>query len=426
MNAIRQRATKPTVFYGWFVLITSFVMLFFNAGAQFSIGVMFKPILGEFNWSRGTISLVVFVNMVLYALSMLIMGKAYDRFGPKRVILAAVLFLGSGFIGIATMNSLPEFVLYYGVLCGIGFGGCTTLVVSSLVSKWFDKWRGLMISVALSGGCLGQFVLIPFYTNLVLTSGWRTTYLLIGCLTFLVNSLAVLLVIRGDPIRLGYRPFGAKATREDASTSRLARSLVEPDKDFGLKEALKTGSFWLYVITMFVCGAGDFLVSTHLIAFVTDFEVSQQTAGGMLAWLGLFSLIGILVAGYLADRIGSKLPIVGTFVIRIFLFVMILLVQNTVTFYIFALGFGFTMLMTAVLTVTLIGHIFGFSQIGTLTGFITTIHHLGGGVLVYLGGVVFDRTNSYQAVFILYCAMSLIAVFSSALIRERRHPLRGQ
>jgi MFS family permease len=415
-------ASKPGIFYGWFVLAASFVMLFFNAGAQFSIGVMFKPIIADFGWNRGSISMVAMVNMVLYAFSMLLMGKAYDRFGPKWVILISATFLGSGFIGISSMTNLFEFILFYGILCGIGLGGCTVLVFSSLISKWFEKWRGLVISIALSGSCLGQFVLIPVYTDLLVSNGWRSTYLLIGAMTFVVNFSLTFLVVKGDPDQLGHQPLG-RASSESLTSQPGGQLISKTNHDFNLSEASKTVSFWLYIVAMFVCGAGDFLVVTHLVPFVTDFGITQKSAGNMLAWYGLFSLIGILIVGYASDLIGNKIPIISTFAMRVALFILILSVQNEVTFYIFSLGFGFTMLITAVLTVTLIGKMFGFSNIGVLTGLITTIHHLGGGILVYTGGIVYDQTGSYENVFILSAVMSLIAFVACIFIREKRHLL---
>jgi MFS family permease len=412
---------KPSFFYGWFVLAASFVMLFFNSGAQFSIGIMFKPLITDFGWNRGAISMVAMVNMVAYAFSMLLMGRAYDKYGPKWVLLTSATILGAGFIGISCMTNFAQFVIFYGLFCGIGLSGCTILIFSSLVSKWFEKWRGLVISAALSGACLGQFVLIPIYTDLLLNNGWRSTYLFIGVITFSVNFLLTIFIVKGDPDYLGIQPLGrseaAPSTRDTSSDNLDVRG------DFNLRDAMKNVSFWLYVGVMFVCGAGDFLVSTHLIPFVTDFGITQTAAGNMLAWFGLFSLIGILLAGYASDLIGNKIPILSTFVLRIVLFILILNVQNTYTFYIFSLGYGLTMLVTGVLTVTLIGKMFGFRNIGVLTGFITTIHHLGGGILIYTGGLVYDKANSYSSVFILYTAMSAAAVIGCIFIKEKRHNL---
>jgi len=415
-------ARKPGIFYGWFVLAASFVMLFFNSGAQFSISVMFKPIIADFGWNRGSVSLVAMVNMVVYAFSMLLMGKAYDRFGPKWVIAASATFLSSGFIGMALMDNHFEFVLFYGIFCGIGLGGCTVLIFSSLISKWFEKWRGLAISIALSGGCFGQFVLIPVYTDLLVANGWRSTYLFIGAIIFVVNFSLTFLVVKGDPDQLGYQPLG-RGSNEPLSARPDDHQISGTTRDFNLSDATKSFSFWLYVIAMFVCGAGDFMVSTHLVPMVTDFGITQESAGNMLAWFGLFALLGIIIAGFASDLIGNKIPIIITFAMRVALFILILNIQNEVTFYIFSLGFGFTLLITGVLTVTLIGKMFGFSNIGVLTGLITTIHHLGGGILIYAGGVVYDQTGSYENVFILSAVMSLVAVVACIFIKEKRHLL---
>ena len=100
---------------------------------------------------------------------------------------------------------------------------------------------------------------------------------------------------------------------------------------------------------------------------------------------------------------------------------MILKYPSPITFYIFAVGFGFTLLITAPLTTTLVGRLYGFTHVGTISGFITTIHHLGGGFWAFVGGVLFDKTGSYQTTFMLSAALAVIAVISTMAIKEKRH-----
>src|SRR4030042_774504 len=116
--------------------------------------------IAEFGWSRGTMSLVFSLNMVLYALSLTAVGKFYDRYGPKWVICISTVFLAAGYILIAAVSSLWQFYLFYGILAAIGFGGTSAPIIAALTSKWFAKWRGFAISLALSGGSLGHFALI--------------------------------------------------------------------------------------------------------------------------------------------------------------------------------------------------------------------------------------------------------------------------
>ena len=134
---------------------------------------------------------------------------------------------------------------------------------------------------------------------------------------------------------------------------------------------------------MFVCGAGDFLLTTHLVAMATDYGVSTSTAVSMLAWFGLLSLGGILLAGPASDLIGNKIPIALTFALRVAVFALVVRYQTAWAFWVLALGFGFTFLVTAPLATTLMGRLYGFASIGLLSGFVTTVHHFGGGVWAY-------------------------------------------
>ena len=141
----------------------------------------------------------------------------------------------------------------------------------------------------------------------------------------------------------------------------------------------------------------------------------------MLAWFGLLSLGGMLIAGPASDLIGSKIPLLFTFALRLALFVMVLKYQNLSSFYIFAVAFGSTFLITAPLTTTLVGKLYGFSHVGLISGFITMIHHLGGGFWAYMGGLIFDKTGSYHWSFIISAVMAGIAVVCTLLIKERRY-----
>jgi sugar phosphate permease len=205
---LKKMPPKLNLFYGWYILASSFVILFFNSGARFSFGVMFKPMIGEFGWNRSSISLVFFLHMILYALSFTIVGKVYDRYGPKRMIVISTILLSAGYTLISLINSLWEFFIYYGILTAIGLGGTSAPLIAALMSKWFEKWRGLAISLSLSGSSLGHFALVPLFTIFALRYGWRTSYVLIALIMLVVNTTLVLLVIKGDPDDLGLRPYG--------------------------------------------------------------------------------------------------------------------------------------------------------------------------------------------------------------------------
>jgi MFS family permease len=415
---MRVFARKARLGYGWYVLGASFLILFFNSGARFAFGVMFKPMIAEFGWHRGAISFAFFLNMTVYALSLIVVGKFYDRYGPKWVIIISTLFLTAGYALTSIIHSLWQFFIGYGFLAAIGLGGTSVPLIAALMSKWFNRWRGLAISLALCGNSVGQFVLVPLFTTFILRYGWRAAYLCIGVTMFLVNIAMAFLVIRGDPDDIGQQPVGYQAREE---SSRSHGGADDPSSDLGLREAMHTSSFWFFLLVMFICGGGDFLVATHLVALVTDYGISPIIGGHMLAWYGLMSLGGILVAGPVSDVVGNKLPIALTFLLRFFIFLLVLKYQTLTSFYVFALAFGFTHLITAPLTPTLVGRLYGFSHVGLIAGCITTVHHLAGGLWAYMGGVIFDWTGSYRQAFLVSAIMALVALGSSMLIVEKRH-----
>jgi MFS family permease len=425
-------SARSTISFGWYVVAASFVIMFLNAGARLMIGVLVKPMIADFGWSRSAVSAAVFINMAVFAAAIIVAGRLYDRYGPKWIILVSSLLFSSGLMLMAVMTSLWQFFLFYGVISAAGLGGTTSPIFGAIVSRWFERGRGSAISLAMSGTSLGQFALVPLFTAFLLDEGWRSTMLWVGVLCLVVNVVLVFWVLRGDPKELGRAPYGhQEATAEDAQLASPARAgggvtpacdaaALEP-RSLGLREAMRTGSFWLFTVAMFVCGAGDFLLTTHFVPMATDHGVPTSTAVAMLAWFGLLSLGGILLAGPASDLIGDRAPIALAFGLRVVLFLVVVRYQNAAAFWALSLGFGFTFLITAPLTTTLMGRMYGFANIGLLGGFITTVHHLGGGLWAYLGGAVYDATGSYTVAMAISAGASAVALVCTLFIREVRH-----
>ena len=263
---------SPRVFYGWYVLAASFAILFLNGGGRNTIGIMFKPMADEFGWSRGAISAAVFANLAVYALASILMGRVYDRHGPKWVVAGSTILFSAGFALMATMDSLWQFLLYYGLLNAAGLGGITVPMFGSIIGNWFERRRGLAVSLALAGSCLGQFFLLPVFSSLVIGSGWRVTSLWIAGASVALNLPLVFAVIRGDPAYYHLEPYGSD---EAARPAKAAAAAQIPGLTLG--QALRTRSLWMFTIIMFVCGGGDYLVITHLVPMATDYGLPAAT-----------------------------------------------------------------------------------------------------------------------------------------------------
>ena len=333
----------------------------------------------------------------------------------------------------ATMHSLWEFILYYGILNAAGLGGITVPIFGSIIGNWFQKRRGLAVSLALAGSCLGQFALVPVFSTMVIGSGWRITSLWIAGLSLVLNLALAFGVVRGDPASFGLAPYGAgapgggngggaaRAPAAASSDARPAPSGAGAIPGLTLSEALRTRSLWMFTIIMFVCGGGDYLVTTHLIAMATDYGISAGTGAAMLAWLGLLAMGGVLLTGPAVDAIGNKIPIAVTFLLRVALFIALFVFKEPASFWVFSLGFGLTFLVTALLTPTLVADLYGVTHLGFISGFITTVHMFGGGLWTYLGGVLFDQSGNYDLALVVSAVMSGVALICTFFIREKRH-----
>lgn len=398
---------------------------------------MVKPMESDLGWTRGSISSAILLNLAVYALATIITGRLYDRYGPKWIIAGSSLLYATGHALMATMDSTWQLYTYFGILNAAGLAGVTVSLFGSLIGNWFERRRGLAVSLAFAGTCIGQFALLPFFSYITGVFGWRVANLWIALVCLAVNLTVTFGIIRGNPAAFGLRPYGRHHTgpedpghsglpQDSAGSPRTARPASTSPRDLTLGEAMRSRSLWLFTIALLACGSADFLVNIHLIPMVTDHGLSAGTAASMLAWLGLLSLVGILVAGPIADAIGNKTPIAATFVIRLVLFVMLLFVKGEAPFWVFSLGFGLTLLVAAPLTTTLIGAMYGVTHIGFITGFVNTVHTIGGGLGVYLGGVVFDRTGGYDLAFIVSAGLAVVATICSLLIRERRHLPPGE
>jgi MFS family permease len=314
---------QNTAYYPWYIVAASFIMLFFNSGASYALGVMFKPIIREFGWSRSAVSLVFMVNMIVFAFALTVVGKLYDRFGPKWIIIISALFLSVGFVLTSFVHTFGQFFFSYGLLAAAGPAGLGVPLASTVVSKWFEKRRGLALSISLAGASIGAFILVPVLSLTATAYGWRSSFLFLGLIVLVIDSLLAVFVIKGDPRHLNMTPFGARQGKPEQTPTGTPSPSGEP-ASMGLRAAAKTRSFWLFLVIMFICGSGDFFATTHFINFATDYGVSSLTAGKMMGWFGLMSMVGVIITGPVADRIGSKIPIVITFLLRfaIFLFVL--------------------------------------------------------------------------------------------------------
>ena len=174
---------KPGGFYGYVIVIATFLMMLVSWGTFYSFGVFFESFLAEFGWTRALTSGAFSASLVGYGVMSIIAGRLTDRFGSKIVSAVSGLLLGSGYLLMSQVNAVWQLYLLYGVLIAMGMGGFWTPLVS-IVARWFMARRGLMTGIVVSGIGVGTFVIVILVNRLITTYDWRTTYIIIGIIGF--------------------------------------------------------------------------------------------------------------------------------------------------------------------------------------------------------------------------------------------------
>jgi predicted MFS family arabinose efflux permease len=390
---------KPIITSAALILTAGFLVLFIGGGARFAVGLTLKPIVDDLGWGRSELGLAVALFQVVSAAAMFAAGYLADRAGPRLVLGGGLLVSGIG-IGLMSVMVAPWHALVlYGVVFALGNGAASLIPVGVMVTRAFPKRTGLANAVVTSGMGVGQLVMIATLAAVLMAMGWRSVYLCLG-----VVHLALV------PLLIGAIP---KTTPTQAKAAR-------PNNGVGVIEAARSRQFWLLMAIYAICGFDDFFVSTHVVAFAQDCGVDAFLAGNLLALMGLTGLIGVVASGAFSDRAGPAWPTALSFAARVVVFGLVMVDQSAVSVAVFALVFGATFLVTAPLVVVFVSESFGTRHLGALSGLITMVHHIFGGIGAYLGAAVFDATGSYDVAFSIMFAVSLLALLLTLLLRQPR------
>ena len=399
--------------YSWVILGAGFIILFFSGGSRFAFGLMLKPMSEDLEVSRSTLSLAVTMFMVVSALAMPFVGRLVDRWSLKGAIAIGALISAAGLGLMGQVQSSWQVFLVYGVVYALGNSGTSIAPVVVMVSQWFINRRGIATSMAVSGNAIGQLVIVAALASALAAISWRTSYTVLAIVNLAVLLPIILLLVRASP------PPGSAGTNAEVSNEPVPEPLT-------LKRALTSRQFLLLIGIYAICGVQDFFVATHIVAFAQDQDVSDVLAGNLLAWMGVMGLLGIVATGLMADAFGAARPTAICFLMRIGIFALILPFQSTPAILVFGLLYGFTFLITAPLTVVFLGNMYGSNRLGTLTGTVSMIHQIAGGLGALAGGWIFDLRGSYDVAFVLMLALSLVATAMTLVVREplrRRVPL---
>jgi len=270
---------------GWKVVLGGFfgVMVGFAAVVPYTFGLFLKPLSAAFGWHREAISAGFSVTALTLATASPGLGFLLDRFGPRRIILPCILVFSIAYASLALLT--PHLIHFYLAFFVIGLVGNGTafLGYSRAISTWFDRRRGLALSVMLAGGGCGTMFLPVIAQATITNYGWRNAYLLLGVLALVVGFPLTALFVREQPV-----------AQQNAHVSvEVGRSVAE---------ALSGRVFWVIAATVCLYAISVNGTIAHLSALLTDRGVSTQGASYSIAIIGATGLIGRVLTGVFLDR----------------------------------------------------------------------------------------------------------------------------
>ncbi len=417
--------SEKRLFYGWWIVLASFVLQVYIGGAFFyGFTAFFEPIVQEFQWSYLAISVAASLRSVEMGVAAPIMGFLADRWGPRRLILTGVLITGAGYWMLSHTVSLATF---YGsfIVVAVGTSAFSSPVLMMAVANWFRRKVGKAMGL-MSAGFGASGALVPVVVWLIDRYGWRTTLVILG-VGMLVIGIPTSLVYRHRPEQYGLLPDGEppllSSDARPASESRPAGAEAPATRrGFTTREALRTRAFWL--ITM-AGGAQTLVVGAvliHVMPYLSSLGFARPQAALVAMMIPITSIPGRLAMGWLGDIIDKRLVMAITMALQaagmlIFAYAGTpwLLVAFLV---VYGPGYGGFIPLRA----TIQREYFGRRAFGTIQGITMGLMTVGHIIGPSMAGWAFDTMASYRGVWLSFALVSTLAV---PLIMAIKPPARG-
>jgi predicted MFS family arabinose efflux permease len=367
-----------------------------------------------FGWSRASISLAAATGIFLFGLTGPFAAAAMQRFGIRATMIAALAMMCLSSLASLWMTQAWQLVLTWGVVSGIGSGCITNVLSATIVNRWFVTNRGLVMGLFAASTSTGTLVFIPALSAIATAGGWQPVVICVAVAMALMIPV-VFFLLPEWPSDIGEKPFGA-----DANHPAEVRDRSNPLKTaFGaLAEGAKSRTFWLLSATFFVCGfTTNGLVGTHMIALCHDHGLDAVAAGGLLAIMGLFDLVGTTASGWLTDRFDPRKLLFAYYGLRGLS--LIYLPYANFTFFglsLFAVFYGLDWIATVPPTLALANRAFGVKKAPVFFGWISASHQIGAASAAFFAGASRTATGSYLHSFVIAGFVAVVAAFLALMI----------
>jgi MFS family permease len=394
--------TERTFAYeGWRVAAASALgmLVSFASVLVYTFGIFLKPISETFHWNRESVSAAFGIAAMTAAVCAPITGLLLDRFGPRRVIVPAVVVFGGTFasLSLLTAHLWHYFLLFF--VFGTVAMATSQVAYSRAISTWFHGRLGAALAFGMCGSAVGAMILPPIAQRLIDTLGWRHAALTLGIAIIAIGLPTVLAFVRERP---GSRNADGKQNATGATVG----------------EGLRSYTFWILVVVLFCISIAQNGSITHLSALLTDRGVGAERAAIAVSALGGAALLGRIATGWLIDRFFAPYvsfvllagAALGTFLLSSAASLTVGVIAATLI--------GFSMGGEADVIPYLVARYFGLRSFSVLYALTWTFYAVAGAIGPILMGKAFDATGSYAAL-LVWLAIATIVIAPLMLLLPR-------
>lgn len=405
------------IFYGWYIVITSFLIMFSAFSIVNSLHSLFLvPVTEELGMTRTTFSFVLSVGGLGVAIASPFMGKLLAKRNMKLIMAACVILAGCGFM----LYSLAQSAVYFAIVAffiGISVAGFSNIPISIMLTNWFYEKKGLAMGLAFAGSGVGTAALSPILTTLIANYGWRTTYVIAGVLIIAISLPLILFFTKKSPaekgmIALGKDQVEIKQESKDQSGVTLA-------------DAKKSGVFWLFIfgVVCFALVAGG--VQMHIPAYLMDIGHPALFAGTIFGLLSLSNTVGKLILGAIFDKFRTTGGILFVGSCMTIAMVSLLMAEAKILAFVFAIAYGFSIVIATIGPPFMTDDLFGQKDFGAIFGFIQIFFVATSSFGVIVSGFIYDVTQSYKVAWIIFLGLFIVSMFSIFIANRRMKKKRA-
>lgn len=403
-------ADAERFFYGWFIIAILFFVSIIDGGFTYTFSTFLKPLTEEFGWSRAETATAFSLYLLIGGLVLPGWGWLVDHIGARRVFLLSAVIDGVALLFLSAVENLSSYYGWY-LLLGVGLAGIGPMPVGKVVTQWFVAKRGLAMGIALVGASGGGLVLVPLCGFLIAEFSWRVAYQALALLSLGLMFPLIWFFVVNTPEEKGLHALGQNGSADRVDPAQSLANPADPHqedvpaaRDWTLKEALFTPTFWLlgvaFCLGLMAAGA----VHTHQVAFLQDTGQSLELAATITGISLGMSMAGRFMAGWVSEHFPRPHHILSVCLLMQaagtgFLMSLDLLGGWGLASFVLLFGLGYGGMV--VLWPLTVGYDFGRQAFGAIAGLLGTIGlSIGGASGPIIAGAIFDTMGSYDWAFV--------------------------